>query len=71
MAKRGDKVYWKVVNKKGRLVVCGMEKVYSGHTNKEISKLMKSMNGQNVIEGYVSKVDEQGNATEFGLPAFV
>lgn len=72
MAQVGDKVQWKIRrNRRGKLIVCGLEETYKGHTNEEIRKLMKSVDGQNVIEGYVSEVDEKGNATEFGVPAFV
>lgn len=67
--RRKKKVYWKVIkNEEGRLIVCGMEEIYSEYTNEEIADLMKSVDGVDVIEGFVAEVDKNGNATKFGIP---
>ncbi len=69
---QNEKIYWPVSeNAKGKLVVRGLEEVYSNHTNDEIEQLMKCIDGKNVIEGFISKVDKNGNATEFGVPVLV
>lgn len=72
MAKVGDKVQWTIrKSRRGNLIVCGLEDVYKDYTNEEIRQLMVQRDGQNVIEGYVSKVDPNGKVAQWGVPALV